>query len=234
MNTLGRITASVTLALAGTTGLFVATPVYAATPVCRFPDAKAKVHNEVTRRDTTLTNLMSVLQQRKDPFGLNAGQISALQGAKSGIDAQGTKVQSTCYQTMAQLRADAQPIFQQYRVYWLRVPQTHVIAAADRLGEVRARLGDAASKLAGKVGDNATAKADLTEMQQDVAAADAKLGVAPTPATNIANVAHLEPAVDMTANTAAIVAARTDLRSAQLALGQARVDGLKVVHDLGG
>ena len=99
------------------------------------------VHADALRREATLADLVAKLQARKDPFGMNGPQISALQAANAAIAALDGQIASTCYPTLAALQADATKLFVDYRVYWLRVPQTHVIEAADRLAEARARLG---------------------------------------------------------------------------------------------
>lgn len=164
---------------------------------------------------------------------MNAGQMSALQNASAGIVALDARIQSTCYSSAAALPADASTLFTSYRVYWLRVPQTHGIEAADRLAEARTRLGAVATKLAGHVSGNPKAQTDLAAMNRALSAADAALGTPPTPTAHIAALPALAPAADMTADVAAMVAARADLVSVRGSLVQARVDGLAVVADLG-
>jgi hypothetical protein len=202
---------------------------------CRpFTVAKARVHAAATGREASLSALVAALQARPDPWSINAGQVNVLQGASSGISTLDAHVQSTCYPTAAPLRADATPLWTTYRVYWLRVPQTHAIQAADRLAEARARLGTAATRLSTHVGSNTKAQADLAAMNQALAAADAQLGVPPAPAAPIAALTTLAPAVDMTADVAAVETARTALLAARTSLVQARADGLAVIADLGG
>jgi len=202
---------------------------------CRpFILAKARVHDAAQRRETTLGLLVSTLQARQDPWSLNAGQIAALGTATAGISALDARVQSGCYSTSAALRTDAMSLFTTYRVYWLRVPQTHAVEAADRLAEARSRLRSVAAKLAAHVGTNAKAQAALAAMNQALAAADAKLGTAPIPASALASVVALAPAADMTADVAAMETTRAVLYSARSSLAQARTDGLTVIDDLGG
>ena len=78
-------------------------------------------------------------------------------------------------------------------MYWLRVPQSHAIEAADHLAEARAKLGTVAAKLAGLVGTNQQAKIDLDAMNTELGSVDAQLGVAPTPGPSIAAVRDLRP-----------------------------------------
>ncbi len=195
--------------------------------------AKADLHIAATRREGTLGVLVAALQARQDPWSLNAAQIAALQSAASGATALDLHVQGTCYSTVAAFRVDATPLFTDFRVYWLRVPQTRGIEAADRLGEARSRLVEVAGRLATHVGSNVAAGADLAFMNRALAAADARLGTPPTPAPHIAALAALAPAADMSADDSAMEAARGDLLAARASLLEARADGLKVVADLG-
>lgn len=199
---------------------------------CKGATVKPVVHADATRREATLTALVGALQARKDPYGVNGAQISALQAANASIAALDAQIAGTCYPTLPALKADATKLFVDYRVYWLRVPQSRGIEAADHLAEARTRLGAAATKLAPLVGSNAAAQADLAAMNQALATADAKLGTPPTPGPNLAPVPGLQPAADMTHDTAVLQAAHDDLVAARAALGEAKADGAKVVADL--
>jgi hypothetical protein len=195
---------------------------------------RARVHAAAVRRESKLDTLVAALQARHDPWGLNGGQIGALQAARSGISALDTHVQSACYATRSAFRSDAAPLFTTYRVFWLRVPQTRGIEAADRLGEARVILGRVADRVSAHVGTNALAAADLAAMRTALTVADSRLGTAPKPSSDIAALAALAPAADMTADDAAMETARADLFAARTSLVSARSDGLKVIADLGG
>jgi hypothetical protein len=204
------------------------------TATCKGEAAKPTVHADATRREATLGDLVSKLQKRRDVFGLNGPQISTLQQASAGVSALDQQIASTCYPTLAAFRADAVKLFVGYRVYWLRVPQSHAIEAADRLGEVRARLGDVAAKLTTYAGSNEQAQVDLAAMHRALDAADAKLGTAPNAGPSIAAIAGLAPAADMTADEAALRAAHTDLVAIRSSLVDARSAAQRVVADLRG
>jgi hypothetical protein len=199
---------------------------------CKGTSLKPLVHDDAVRREAKLAALVADLQARRDPFGLNGPQISALQAANVGITALDSQIAGTCYPTLAALRADATKLFVDYRVFWLRVPQTHVIEAADRLDEARSRLADAAGLLAKRVGANASAQADLAAMNQVLSSADAKLGTPPTAGPSIAAVAGLQPAADMSHDTTVLQGAHADLLAVRAALADARADGPKVISDL--
>lgn len=201
---------------------------------CKAVDAKPVVHAAAARREATLATLVAKLQARKDPFGMNGAQIAALQSASTAISALDAKIQSTCYPTRAAFHADASTLYTNYRVYWLRVPQSHAIEAADHLSEARTKLGKVATKLGTLVGNNAQAKIDLDAMNTALGSVDAMLGVAPTPGPSIAAVRDLAPAADMTADDAALQTAHTDLVAIRQNLEQARADGQKAISDLQG
>ena len=93
--------------------------------------------------------------------------------------------------------------------------------------------GHVEQTLAGLVGSNSRAQADLTAMRTALTAFDTTLGTVPNVTTHLASVAQLAPAADMTSNVAVMQAARGDLRSARQSLGQASADAHKVIKDLG-
>jgi hypothetical protein len=224
------------VALASTTGVLgvVASPARAAGACRPFTEAKAVEHRDAVKRETTINDLLATLADRKDVFGLNGKHQAALQDAAGAITALDTQVQTQCFTTVAELDAAVAPLYVDYRVYWLRVPQTAVIEAADALGTARAGLGGVAKTLSPLVGNNAAAKNQLGTMNAQLAVADAKLGVAPAAAMTIATAAGLAPAKDMTANDAAINAARADLAAAAKALQQANAAGHAAIAALQG
>ena len=233
---LSTFVAAMTLVSASVVGIAVpagAVPAKAAPATkCARDAVKPRVHAEAQRHEATIADLVAKLGTRKDPFGLNGPQTSTLQNASSAIAALDGQIQSTCYTTAEAFHADAAKIFTDFRVYWLRVPQSHVIEAADHLAEVRARLGAISTKLAKYTGVSPVADADTAAMNQSLAAADGKLGVAPTAGASIAAAATLQPAVDMTADTAALRTAHQDLLAVHDDLVSARASAAKAVAAL--
>ena len=203
----------------------------AARASCHGTQLRPKVHAEVSRRQTTLEALVTELQARRDPFNMNARQTSALKAADSGLRPLDVWLQTTCYATLAAFRADATKVFVDYRVYWLRQPQTHVIAAADQLSEIHDQLAQIAARLATLVGTNVAAQHDLATMNAALNAAQAKLGTPPNVAPSIAAVARLRPAADMSSNERALRAAHADLSAARDDLTQARDAARNVLAD---
>ncbi|MBV8951765.1 MAG: hypothetical protein JOZ99_12880 [Actinobacteria bacterium] len=198
-----------------------------------FPDLRTRAHSEVVRRETTLDDLSTRLSAAQDPWRINGGLLNALAGAKTTLTALDQHIQTTCYPTREALRSDVGTIFTVYRIYWLRVPQAHLVEEADHLGMARGKLQNVEQTLAGLVGSNSRAQADLTAMRTALTAFDTTLGTVPNVTTHLASVAQLAPAADMTSNVAVMQAARGDLRSARQSLGQASADAHKVIKDLG-
>lgn len=205
------------------------------TPACvAAPDLRQRAGTEIARRQITLDQLLTSLGSAADTYGVNAAQQTALQTATSGLADLGRRIASNCYATRETLRADVATIFTNYRVYALRLPQTHVIVAAGHLGGARDDLQRVADRLAGAVGSNQQATADLAAMNAALAAADARIGRPPTLVGTVADVPGLQPAVDVTPLTAALKAARTDLEGARTDLATARAKALSAVAALGG
>jgi hypothetical protein len=205
----------------------------AAAAACRpFTEIKAAVHTAARHRETVLDQLVAALQPHTDPFSLNQAQTSTLLEAKDAVTKLDQTVSSTCYQSAAAIHDAVVPMFDQQRVYWLRVPQTHVIEAADFLAEATASLKSVAQSLAPLAKANPKAQSDLAAMNQSIANAMARIGGSPTPSASIAAVAALQPATDMTANDVAVNSARADLTAATASLESARDHGAVVVNDL--
>jgi hypothetical protein len=210
----------------------VTTPGAAA--ACKGAAVKPKIHDAALRREGTLDDLVARLQARSDPWHLNAGQISTLQSAKSGITALDAEIASTCYPTLAALHTDAEQLIDNYRVYVLRVPQTRGIEAADYLAEASGRLSKVATKLEQYVGSNAAAQSDLAAMKAAIVAGNGQIGTPPQPAPPIAALPGLQPAKDTTTIISGLSAARATLVAARSSFQAARADGKKVIADLGG
>jgi hypothetical protein len=210
------------------------TTVPGADVACKGAVVKPRIHAAAVRREGTLDDLVARLQRRSDPWQLNAGQISTLQSAKAGITALDAKIASTCYPTLAAVRADAEQLIDTYRVYVLRVPQTRAIEAADFLADAGTRLSKVATKLEQYVGSKPTAQADLAAMKAAIADGNSHLGTPPHPDSTIENLPGLQPAKDTSVITTALSNARTDLLAARTSFETARSDGNRVLADLGG
>jgi len=209
-----------------------ATRTVAVGPGCAsFPDLLTFEHTEVTRREHTLEALVALVKARHDPFAINATQIASVQAARESVATLDAQIRAGCYRTRYPLTADIAKIFAD-RVYWLRVPQTQIVAAADYLADAAARLSDAATKLDASSAGNTAVHAEVAAMRAALATAAQHLGTAPSISAAIAAVPGLQPARDMARNVTAMDAARTELIAAQAALATARAAGARAIAAL--
>lgn len=197
------------------------------------PIVKQKATAEIERRQHTITELLASLGAAGDTYEVNGPQATALQSASSGLTELGQKITTTCYPDAASLKVDVEQIFLGYRIYALRVPQTKVIEAADRLGSARNELQAVADRLTPAVVGNETATAELHAMTAEIAAADATIGRPPALVGSVAAVPALTPAKDLDPTRAALQAARTDLVAARTHLGAARDHARAAIAALG-
>jgi len=196
-----------------------------------FPDLLAIAHNEATRRERTLDALVVLLRARHDPFALNATQLATLHAARDGVATLDQTIAQGCYRSRSTLISQIGVLFAD-RIYWLRVPQTQIVAAADYLAAAETRLANAATKLEAAAGSNAAARADIAAMRAALATTTQHLGAAPSISAAIAAVLGLQPARDMTRNVETIQTARTELIAARGALDAARAAGSRALAAL--
>jgi hypothetical protein len=201
-------------------------------PPCKAVNFKPGVHRAATAREQTLKALADALRTHVNPDDLNGAQVGALQSANSSLAALDSHIASTCYSTFAAFRADAAKVWDDYRVYWLRVPQTHVIGATDHLEKVATRLEAVAQKLSKYARTDVQSQADYAALTSDLAQATKAVGSPPNAAAVITTAANLLPAKDMAADDAALQAAHAALAEARGALNAARADAYKMIADL--
>lgn len=220
------------LVVAAAAGASAVRPATATRGACAGAALEPLVHTAASSRETVLDGLTAVMHAAPDRYALNAPQARALATARASLAATDAAVQAGCNATLTEFRAAVAPIYAGARVYWLRVPQTKEIEAADRLSAVAAGLAVVAARLAAYVRPKTPAAGALGAMRDQLAVANKLLGTAPQPAAHLATTARLEPAVDMTADDAALRRERLDLQHADAALVAAKADGLAVLDDL--
>jgi hypothetical protein len=220
--------------VAASAGVTAVRPATATRAMCAGAGAadKSLVHTAATDREATLDGLIAVMHAATDRYGLNRVQVAALTSARGVVVATDAHVQGACDATVAAFRADAAPIFAGVRVYWLRVPQTKEIEAADRLSVATAALTVTATQLARYVSAGTPAGDALAAMRDQLGVATQLIGTAPHAAPNLAGIAALEPANNMTTADSALRAERVTLERAYAALLMAKADGLQALQDL--
>jgi hypothetical protein len=127
--------------------------------------------------------------------------------------------------TVAAARVSVASIVTDYRVYALTLSKARMVASADRFAVAQEKLQALHNKLAPKVGDDATLKAKLQHMQEQItASATASTGVVP-------KLLALQP-TDYNANHAVLVQYRASLKTAHDALKSAREDAKFIIDEL--
>ena len=121
--------------------ILVATPVLAqdqgtasANQQTRMQNAISKADSEIARRISSLNTLISRIQgMNKISDTDKANYISQAQTQISNLTSFKTKIDADT--DLPTLRADIKAIFNQYRIYMLFIPKTHILAAADRMND---------------------------------------------------------------------------------------------------
>jgi hypothetical protein len=211
----------------------VASPAYASDPTPTVEGrtvegAKVAVQRRI---DLRLAALQRMDQRIERCRHLTDAHQSTLQGfvdgATSGLTALRAKVAGET--TIQALRADAQTMVNDYRVFILRGPQVHGTCTADNETAAVARLREVAEKLAAGVAkakqdgkDTAAAEADLAAMDTHLDAAGAAL------AGQADKLLAIQPGPDGEAIKSQVRAVRGQLRAALQALRGAVAEARQV------
>jgi hypothetical protein len=220
-----RAVVVVAVVLAAMTGSSTMRSATASRASCAGDSSKPLVHTAAANREATLTGLFTTMAVAADRYALNAAQRTALATARVAVSDADARVQR---------RADVAPIFEGARVYWLRLPQTKEIEAADRLAVATATLQGIATELAAYAHSGTAAGTALTAMRAKLSTAEALLGTPPVPAPDLATVASLAPAKDMTNADASLRSERADLLLVYDALAAAKAEARRAVTALRG
>jgi hypothetical protein len=152
--------------------------------------------------------------------------------AKSGLTSlRGTIAADSDLKT---LRADCEKIVSDYRIYALRVPQTHLVLGFDTESAAIAKLDDAEQKLSAAIDDAAAHGKDTTHAAQLLSDMQAKLADATTQVSGKADaVIGLQPA-DWNADHGVLTPYVGSFRSARIDLRAAAQDAKGIVAALKG
>ena len=192
-------------------------------------DLRTRSQSEVSRRLTALDQLLARLAQAPDSFGANTAQQHVLEATKSALGALGSKIEGGCYASRDSAVTDVRSIFTSYRVFALRMPQTHLLIAADDMGAARLRLGTVTAELVTLSTTHANIQPDVAAMQAALAVSDTNLGNPPALGSALSAVLALNPGVDPSAALASAQAAHHALEQAHEALAIARASAQHAV-----
>jgi hypothetical protein len=223
------VAAGLAVAVAVTVGGFGGvSPAPAGAQEIRLEAAKRAATGAITRRMLAvrerITAAKSIVRLGADD---RTELVNQLQGQVDGLTTLSSKIQGDGDE--ATLRADAQRIVTDYRVYLLTIPKARGIviadielAAADRLTRLADRLATAIDQAKG---DTSKANADLAALRAKVAAVTS--AVAPLPAQLLA----LQPS-GYPANHTVLEQVRQALRANRAALTDAATLARQVLTDL--
>lgn len=187
-----------------------------------------RANQEIERRIGALTGLAARIQEMKKLASEEKeilatsiqAQIDALKNLAAKIET------DTDIETM---RTDVQSVTKSYRIYALVMPQTALLAAADRLLEISADLASLGAKLALRISDAQTAGGDITGLKEKLADLNASVAAAKTKAqAAIDLVSGLVPdqgvSEKMALNASALNDARKLLKDSRQEIKDARKD----------
>jgi len=217
----------------------VAAPAYASdpTPTAEGRTVEAAKTAVLRRIDLRLAALRRMDQRIERCRHLTDPHQATLQGfvdgATSGLTALRAKVAAET--TIPALRADAQTMVHDYRVFILRGPQVHGACTADNETAAVARLREVAEKLAAGVAKAEQDGKDTTAAEADLAAMDTQLDAAGAALAGQADkLLAIQPGPDGEAIKGQVRAVRAQLRTALQALRRAVAEALQVRRFLQG
>ena len=193
---------------------------------------QTKASQEITRRITALNKLQTKVQGMKRISTADKSSFTTtIQSQINLLNNLQTKISADA--DAATLKADVQSITKAYRIYALILPQVEITAGADKLASTTVSVSMLYTKLQTRITTVQSAGGNVATLQTLLADMQAKITDANTQSANAtAGVANLKPdngdKTIMAANTAALQAARTDIKTGTQDLKTAYADILKI------
>lgn len=197
----------------------------------RLEDLKTRAQSEITRRTTSLTNLINHISQVKRLTDAQKSTLtSSIQAEIDNLNALQTKI--TGETDAATLRADVKSIVSSHRIYALYMPQVQIIYASNEILNTTDKFNALGTKLQSRISEAQTAGKDVSSLQAAYTDFQAKVTDAQTQANNAINtVAPLQPQ-DYPANKTTLQSARKMLQTARLDLKTAHQDAQTIIQEL--
>lgn len=190
--------------------------------------AIAQADKEIARRIANLNALLSRVGQMKN---ISSTELASLQASiNAQISALNTlKVKIDADTDLVTVKTDLQSITKDYRIYMVVLPQSRIVAAADRVETIVSDMQALAPKLQARITAAAAAGHDMTAANAAYTDMNLKVSDANVQATAAASeVANLQPdngvASVQASNKAAINDAQAKLKVATNDLKAARAD----------
>lgn len=192
---------------------------------------KTRADKEITRRLTSLTNVISRITSLKHLSDTQKSalttqiqaEITSLTNLKAKIDADTDPTT---------LQADVQSIIKSYRVYLLYLPQIHIFGAADSVLNLATSMSTLASKLQFRINAAQTAGHSVSNLVAYLTDMQAKITDAQTQANNAITIVTPLTPDGYPGNKTQLQTALTDLKTARADLVAARQDDQKIIQGL--
>jgi hypothetical protein len=193
--------------------------------------AKARCATAIDVRLTALTRLDATLSAAKNATADHkATQTASNTAAASGLGTLKAKIADDS--DAKTLAADCNAIFEDYRVFALRAPQTHLVIAGDAETFAVAKVNDIVPRLTDAIAKSEAAGKDMTAAKAALADLQAKVADASSHASGVADsVIGFVPA-DYNADHGLLDGPRESLRTAATDLKAARADVKTIVAAL--
>jgi hypothetical protein len=167
-----------------------------------------------------LDNLLASAKNTTDAH--KTTQTASNTAAIAGLGSLKTKIAADA--DLTTLAADCKSIFEDYRVFALRAPQTHLVIAGDAEVFAVTKLNDVVPKLSDAIDKAAAAGKDMTGAKTALADLQAKLADAGTKANGLADSVIGYVPADYNANHALLDGPHSSVRAAAADLKGARAD----------
>lgn len=192
---------------------------------------KNRASNEITRRITTLTHVISKISAIKRLTESQKNSLTSdIQAEIESLKLLNTKIQADT--DIETLRTDVKSIVTSYRIYLLYLPQTQIIIAADALLKTSDTITQLVAKLQTRITEDKNAGKDTSSLEKILADMQTKIEDAKTQANNAINtVSQLKP-TDYPGNKPSLQEARTMLHTGLKDLQTVRQDTQKIITDL--
>src|SRR3989344_9487674 len=192
---------------------------------------KQRADKEITRRVTSLNNLLKKLntmkrltdQQRSNFSSQIQTEISNLNNLKIKIDGD---------TDLTTLRADVKSIVASYRVYALFIPQIRLFAAAGKTTNIADQMSLLAGKLQTRIQNASAQGKNVTPLQTTLSDMQTKIADAKTQSQNVMKTVVVLSPAGYPANQTVLLDARAILKTAHQDLVLARKDAGTIVKQL--
>ena len=201
------------------------------TQATKLANLKSKGSTEIDRR---ISNLNAALTKLDASTKLAAADKTSLENQVkaeiSGLTA--LKAKLIADTDLATARTDVQSIFADYRVYYLMLPKTRMVASADRFTSVEAALTTLEGKLQARVTAAKAAGKDITALQNLLDDMKAKIADAQAKSQSVVTpLLALQP-TDYNQNHTVLLQYRASLKTAHDDLVASRDDAKTAIQDL--